>query len=351
LSATQITFMFIRRVRPEEKDQYNQVAKHPLQSWEWGEFRRKTGLTVERVGVYEKSQLTKVVQVTFHSVPIINKNVGYFPKGYMPDAEQLAILKNLAKENNAIFIKMEPNVGQKVSDLSAHKNIKKFLIDNDCVPGKPLFTKYTFQLDLSKSEEELFANLESKTRYNVNLAYKKGVQIFENSTQEGMEQYIEILEETTKRQGFYAHSPEYFRTMWRTLGDSGMLKIFNAVYDNKVLTSWIIFVFNNRLYYPYGASRNINREVMANNLMMWEIIKYGKSIDCKTFDLWGSLGPDPDKKSSWYGFHKFKKGYGGDLVEFLGTFDYVIDQPMYKIFTIGDALRWKILRLKAKLKI
>jgi lipid II:glycine glycyltransferase (peptidoglycan interpeptide bridge formation enzyme) len=343
--------MFTRTIRPEEKDKYNKVVDHPLQSWEWGEFKQKTGLLVERVGVFEKSKLAKAIQVTFHPVPFLNKNIGYFPKGYMPDATQLAYLKDLAKKNNAIFIKLEPNVSQKVDTQSAHKNITKFLLDNGCVPGKPLFTKYTFQLDLTKSEEILFKNLASKTRYNVNLAYKKGVRIFENTSAEGMDQYIEILKETTKRQGFYAHSPEYFQNMWKKLGSSGNLRIFNAVYNKKVLTSWIMFIFNGVIYYPYGSSRSIHREVMANNLMMWEMIKLGKKENCHTLDMWGSLGPNPDKKSSWYGFHRFKKGYGGDLIEFLGTYDYVIDPPIYKIFKIADNIRWKLLRLKTKLKI
>ncbi|MBP7740953.1 peptidoglycan bridge formation glycyltransferase FemA/FemB family protein [Candidatus Woesebacteria bacterium] len=343
--------MFIRSITSEEKSSYNSVVLHPLQSWEWGEFKKKTGLIIERVGIFEKSKLVKALQVTFHPVPFLNKNVGYFPKGSMPDTIQLSVLKDLAKKNNAIFIKLEPNIAQKVGVQSAHKNITQFLFDNNCVPGKPLFTKYTFQLDLTRPEEILFKNLASKTRYNVNLAYKKGVRIFENTSAEGMNQYVEILKETTKRQGFYAHSPKYFQDMWDELGASGNMRIFNAVYEDKILTSWIIFIFNGVIYYPYGSSRSENRDVMANNLMMWEMIKFGKKEKCHTFDMWGSLGPEPDKKHSWYGFHKFKQGYGGDLVEFLGTYDYVIDMPMYKLFTIIDNIRWKILKLRTKLKI
>lgn len=343
--------MFIRAIRPEEKKAYNATVTHPLQSWEWGEFRKATGLGVERIGIFDGSKLVKALQISFHPVPLLGKKVGYLPKGYMPDADQLGALRSVAKQQSAIFIKLEPNVANKVGVPSAHKNIAKFLLENDCVPGKPLFTKYTFQLDLTQDDEILFKNLDSKTRYNVNLAYKKGVQIFENTSEEGMEQYIEILQETTKRQGFYAHSPEYFRTMWSELGDSGMLKIFNAVYEGTILTSWIMFIFNGVLYYPYGASRNIHREVMSSNLMMWEMIRFGKQQNCHMFDMWGSLGPEPNPKDSWFGFHKFKKGYGGDLVEFLGTFDYVTDFPLYQIFKIGDSLRWKLLRLKTKLRI
>ena len=72
------------------------------------------------------------------------------------------------------------------------------------------------------------------------------------------------------------------------------------------------------------------------------------STKIKKFD---EFHAEPNKKDSWYGFHRFKKGYGGDLTEFVGTFDYVTDMPMYQIFKIGDAVRWKLLRLKAKLRI
>lgn len=340
--------MIIRALRDEERPLYNNVVQHPMQSWEWGEFRKRTGQIVERVGVFEGSKLISAFQITFHQIPHLGKTAGYFPKGPMPDEEQLDVLRQLGKKHNALFIKLEPNVAQPVGTPSGHDQITRFLVNNGAVPGRPLFTKYTFQLDLTKSTDTLFENLKNKTRYNVNLAAKKGVEIYENSTAEGMEQYIEILEETTKRQGFYAHSPNYFRTLWSTLGNSGMLKIFSAVYNNKILVSWIMFVFNGKLYYPYGASRAIHRDVMASNLMMWEMIQFGKKNDCEVFDMWGSLGPEPNSKDPWYGFHRFKEGYGGTLVEFIGTYDLIIDPMMYKLFRIAEDWRWKWLRLRAR---
>ncbi len=342
--------MLLRPIREEEKELYNEVVHHPLQSWQWGEFRKKTGVEVERVGFFDNGKLKKALQVFFHPIPGIGFTAGYFPKGDMPDEEQIAAVKQLAKKHNALFVKLEPNVGHVIGTPSGHEKIAQFLEKNGAVPGKPLFTKYTFQLDLKPTEEELFALLNNKTRYNVNLAFKKGVEIYENSTKEGMEQYIQILEETTKRQGFYAHGPEYFRKMWDQLGESGMLRIFNAVYENQVLVSWIMFVFDKNLYYPYGASRSAFREVMPSNLMMWEMIKFGKHHHCKMFDMWGALGPEPDEKDPWFGFHRFKKGFGGDLVEFVGTYDLVMNEPLYGIYKVVENLRWKFLRLKAKLR-
>ncbi len=341
--------MLVRPIKEEEATLYNQVVDHPLQSWQWGEFRKKTKVKVERVGFFDHGKLKKAFQVTFHHVPFLNRTVGYLPKSYMPDEDQLEVLKSLGKRHGAIFVKIEPNVAHPVGNKSAHETIKQFLLNHGATYGRPLFTKHTFKIDLTQTEEELFASLTSKTRYNVRLAIKKGVTIVEDSSERGVETYLEILKETTKRQGFYAHSPDYFRKMWQALGSSGMLRIFHAVYQDQVLATWIMFVFNGVLYYPYGASRSVHRNVMASNLMMWEMIRFGKKVGCQSFDLWGALGPDASKKHPWYGFHRFKAGYGGELIEFLGTFDVLVDPPMYQIYTIGDSLRWKVLKLKARL--
>lgn len=127
------------------------------------------------------------------------------------------------------------------------------------------------------------------------------------------------------------------------------MRIFQAVYENDVVVSWIMFKFNDVWYYPYGASRSIHREVMASNLMMWEMITLGKREGCTSFDMWGSLGPEPNSKDPWFGFHRFKKGYGGELIEFLGTYDLVLNEPLYKVFRMVENIRWKALRLKARL--
>ncbi|PIR59348.1 MAG: peptidoglycan bridge formation protein FemAB [Candidatus Pacebacteria bacterium CG10_big_fil_rev_8_21_14_0_10_56_10] len=343
--------MLTRPIRLEEKQLYNQVVDHPLQSWEWGEFRHRTGVQVERIGFFDGGRLLRAYQVTFHQVPLINKPAGYLPKAFMPDEAQLQSLRELGSRHDALFIKLEPNVAIKSGTPSAHRQIGRFLVEQGARPGRPLFTRHTLVIDLTQTEQELFAKLSAKTRYNIRLAIKKGVEIYENSTAAGLETYLDILAATTQRQGFYAHSPEYFRTMWQTLGTSGMIKIFQAMYQGKVLSSWILFVFGNTLYYPYGASIREHREVMANNLLMWEMVRYGKRQGLARFDLWGSLGEEPNKRDPWYGFHRFKKGYGGDLYELVGSYDLVINQRLYPLFRLADTARWKWLRLKASLPL
>lgn len=334
-----------------EKDQvgFNKAARHPLQSWQWGEFRKQTGVEVSRLIQTPLHQDfagrgQEVFQVTWHKVPKIKRFIGYCPKSVIPDEEALEAIWKVAEKKKAIMVKFEPN--EKSGEVEK-KRIEDLSKDFDLVKGKPLFTKYSFQLDISKSEEELLRGMHQKTRYNLRLAEKKGVKILEDNSEQGFEEYWKLMEETTKRQGFFAHGRTYHHKMWQTMIRSGEGHLFKAVYEGETLTTWVVFELNGVLYYPYGASSNKFREVMASNLMMWEVIKFGKKQGAKLFDLWGSLGPDPDPADPWYGFHRFKQGYGADLVEFVGSYDLVINKTEYKIYTLADKIRWGLLKMLA----
>ncbi len=343
--------MIIRAVTEQERTAFDNVATHPLQSWAWGEFREKTGVQVARLGIYdERGKLQSGMQVTFHSIPVLGGRAGYFPKGTQPTEEMLAALQELSRQVGALFIKMEPNLQFPASGGEYYKDVEKLLEAHGGVPAQPLFTPYSFVLDLRPSEDDLLANCKSKTRYNIKVAQKRGVEIVEDTSQEGMEEYIRLLEETTARQNFYAHDAEYFRKLWSVFGGGEMIHILKAVYEGKTLACWVLFFFNGVAYYPYGASSREHRDVMANNLMMWEAIRRAKAAGCTSFDMWGALGPDADPNDKWFGFHRFKEGYGAPLMQSLPTHDLVVNPPMYSLFKIGNSLRWSLLRLRAKLR-
>ena len=347
--------MIIREITKSDKKLFNQAANHPLQSFEWGEFRKTTGIEVVRKGILENGKLIVPVQVTIHPLPKINYFVGYFPKGMMPDKNQIKVLKKIGEEHNCLMFKVEPNVGSKIStdqpDTHAWQTIDEFLVKEGCVKGRPLFTKHTFQLDLTKSREKLMEKMSGKTRYNVRLAQKRGVKVVLDNSDNSFKWFLKLLfENTVKRQGFYAHTPEYFKKLWQALSPSGMAQLLRAEYKGKTLAVFMVFVFNGVIYYPYGASIREHKELMAPNLVMWEVIKLGKKLNCAKLDMWGSLGLNPNKKDDWYGFHRFKQGYGGDLVEFLGSYDLVLNERAYKIYRAVDKARWWELRTKASLK-
>lgn len=342
--------MIIREILYQEKEKFNSVATHPLQSWEWGDFKLSTGVEVLRLGSFEGQKLIRTFQVTSHQIPKLNWSVGYFPKTEIVDEQTIFAAKTAAEKFNLVFVKIEPNVWDVAGADSPKLNqARKYLEEHGCVKGRPQFTPYSFMLDLRPSEDEILANCKNKTRYNIKVAQKHGVEVVIDSSQESFEEYIKLWKETTTRQKFYAHDETYQRNMWKFMSQNNMARLIKAVYQGKTLGVWIVFVFDKVLYYPYGASSREHREVMANNLLAWEAIKYGKSLNCHTFDMWGSLGPEPDENDPWFGFHKFKSGYGPVLAEFVGTYDYVHDQSRYKLFQYLDKWRWMYLRWRSKM--
>lgn len=337
----------IREAEAKDREVFDRQAKHPLQSWAWGEFRKKTGLGISRLINEVGGNTQTVFQITWHRIPKTKSFIGYCPKSSIPTVEEIKSILKLARDKGALMVKFEPNEKNNPENLKKIGDIRQIA---NFVDGKPLFTKYSFFLDISKSEEEILRQMYQKTRYNTKLAEKRGVKVVEDSSDAGFEDYWKLMDETTKRQKFYAHGKRYHRMMWEEMKSSGMGHMMKATYEGKVLTTWVLLILNKVLYYPYGASSNEGREVMPSNLMMWEAIKFGKKNGCNLFDMWGALGPTPDTNDPWYGFHRFKMGYGPELVEFVGTYDLVVNETGYKIYQIVDRLRWIGLRLLARLR-
>ena len=339
--------MGIRQIIEKNKEAFNKVANHPLQSWEWGEFRKVWGNEVVR---------TPFGQIIFSKIPHTKFTIGTFIKGPKPDNKQLDELKKIGKEKNAIFIKLEPNfvtnihenpqVPKHKSQTNSKPQITKLLKENGCVPGKTLFTPTTFWIDLTPSEDELLKSFSSKTRYNIRVAKRNGVEVVEDNSDKAFEKYIELTRETVERQGFYAHTEKYHRLMWKYLHTDMVTSkkfpiahLLSAVYHNEIITTWIVFVWHDFLNYPYGASTEKYKNVMANNLMMWEAIRYGKALGLSTFDLWG--------REEGKGFTRFKEGYNPKVVEFLGTWDLVTSN-LYPLYRKVENLRWLLLKTKSR---
>src|SRR3990167_2948714 len=160
---------------------YNKLALHPLQTREWGEARKKTGVEVLRL-----SDGKNVFQLTFHKIPKTDYKIGYLPRSVIPTKDVLNFLFDYAKKNKIIFIKIEPNEEKS----SNNETMKQF--NNLIISPHPLFPSWTQVLDLTKEENELLKNMHSKTRYNIHLSEKKGVIVKEMSDEKGFEIFSKL---------------------------------------------------------------------------------------------------------------------------------------------------------------
>jgi len=313
------------------KNFIDKIATHPIQTWEWGEFRQEWGNEV----LYTEHGL-----LTLHRMLKTKYKLATFLRGPKPTQKMLTDLKKIAKENNLIFIKMEPNFamipGQDRDDTVA------LLKAHGAVKGKTFFTPTSFWIDLTRPEEDLLKSFKGKTRYNIRLAKKKGVTVVEDNSTKAFNSHINLTRETVRRQRFFSHNGRYHRLMWKHLRatKSPIAHLLVAKYKKEILATWILFKWKDTLYYPYGASSEKHKNVMAQNLMMWEAIRFGKRRGLMTFDLWGR---EPGK-----GFTNFKEGYNPEVVEFIGTWDLVVNPTMYKLYKAADIARWAALRTKSK---
>jgi lipid II:glycine glycyltransferase (peptidoglycan interpeptide bridge formation enzyme) len=333
-----------------DKDSFNKKANHPLQTWEWGEFRKAWGNEVLRIETEKRDGQKQSLQITFSKIPLTPWKIGTILKGPLPTKEQLEELKRIGKEQKAIFIKLEPSFVKTTAGKAQLNKLTSLLRKFGCVKGRRLFTPTTFWIDLTPSEKDIFNGFSSKTRYNIRLAEKHGVIVTESEKDKDFEKYLQLTFETAKRQGFYAHTEKYHQLMWNYLhkrpkaeGLRPIARLLTATYKDRnlpagrqVITTWIVFVWKNFLYYPYGASSDKYKNVMANNLMMWEAIRFGKREGLTTFDLWG--------REEGKGFTKFKEGYNPKVIEFIGTWDLVINKPLYCLYRIAEEIRWFFLK-------
>ncbi|MEK7163859.1 MAG: peptidoglycan bridge formation glycyltransferase FemA/FemB family protein [Patescibacteria group bacterium] len=282
---------------------------HPLQSPEWGEFRAKNGNLVSRINDF---------QIIWSRIPHTKYYFGYCGKCQVPSDKDIENIISESKNIGGIGIRFEPDA-------------QEGKMPDGLVKGRRFFTPQTYWLDLTKSEEELLKNMHPKGRYNIKVAQKHKVVIKESND---IEKFLVLNNLTQKRQGFYAHDEKYFRNMWTHLKDK-IAHLFVAEYENEILTAWIIFKYEDKIYYPYGASSDKFRNVQAPSLMLWETALWGKRQGCKIYDLWGV--------EEGKGFTRFKEQFGPKLVTFIGTYDLIINPVLYKLFRISENIRWQIL--------
>lgn len=303
---------------------------HPLQSEAWANARKQIGIeTVSFDGFL----------LTLHKIPFFKFKIGYLPRSKMPNEKVLQKIYEFGKKNNVIFIKIEP-YEEKSSNNKTMKQSNNFIKS-----PHPLFPSWTQMLDLTKSEDEILKAFHPKTRYNIRLAEKKGVNVREESNDNGFEKFVKLYFETTKRQKYFGHDYQYHKTVWNNLKNK-ISHILIAYYDGIPLAAYQLWYLDGMIYYVYGGTSQLHRNLMASNLLMWEAIKLGKKLGAKEFDMWGSLGPNYDPTDPWSGFTRFKEGYGTKFVEFVESNDLVVNPTLYKIYNAVYFLREIYLKLK-----
>ena len=321
------------------------------QSLEWAKV--KTSWKREVILAEDSSKkIIGSLMVWIRKIPIFG-NIMYSARGPVCDIHNMEILKQLtegakllAKKYNAIVLRIEPDIK---SDDTSFRNIMLELgysIKDDAKNFREeIQPRYVFRLDTKdKTEDEIFKNFHSKTRYNIRLATKKGVTI-KDGTKEDLKDFHKIMVTTGIRDGFITRPLQYFERMYDCLGPEHM-KILMAYYEGKPISGVIPIMYGNKTWYLYGASSNEHRNLMPNYLLQWEMIKIAISRKSDIYDLRGVPGIADNSN----GLFRFKKGFGAEYTEFIGEV-YIPFKPLtYKMYKISEKIFRNVRALKLKFK-
>ena len=325
---------------------------HILQSWVWGEVKAKYGWNAERWIWEENGRAAAAAQILERRWPAglawPSWRVLYVPRGPILDwsnpalaSRVLSDLASLARDRQAIFLKIDPELPLTLSDSADGElepsavgaRVQDSLRRSNWIPSlEQVQFRSTLRLGLESDEDELLARMKSKTRYNIRLAVRKGVSVRSGSESDFDDLYA-MYNETSTRDGFVIRPRAYYLDAWGTPLRAGRAKIFLAEVQGRAAAALILFHFGPTAWYFYGMSRSAHRESMPTHLLQWEAIRWAKGAGLRTYDFWGA--PDrADPDDPMFGVYRFKAGFGASWVRTLGAWDFPVRGAAYRLYTV-----------------
>lgn len=318
----------VREAGPQEREAWNRAVAglptgHILQSFEWGELKKRWGWRPYRLLWESQGQVLGAALALRRRLPLPGLSIMYVPKGpcFNPEDSEtlramLRALKGLAQTEGALFLKIDP-------DLTADQaEALEVLAQEDFLPSpEQVQLRNTMVVDLRPSEEELLAGMSQSTRRNISLAQRSGVQVVEGEG-EGLALFYDLYRETARRDRFILRSREYYQDLWGLFLERGLARAFFAQWQGHVLAACLVLCLGKKAWYLLGASRSWKREVRPNQLLQWEAMRWAKAAGAESYDMWGL--PDVlEPGHPMWGLYQFKRGFGGQLHSWAGAYDYV----------------------------
>ncbi len=323
------------------------VTRHPrghlLQTPNWGALKGEFGWEVQLMTWHQGDALAAGAQVLYRWLPGGRFfSVAYAPRGPVvdwDDPEQVrAILGEMAiraRKHRAIFLRIEPGL------LEEERRGPDRLLGEMGFRAvrRTVQPRRTVLVDISGSEDEILGRMKPKTRYNIRLAGRKGVTV-RLGGRDDLSAFTQLVQATGGRQDFGVHSPAYYRAAYDQFSADDRVGLLLAGIEGRPLAGLMIFVLGKTAWYLYGASSEEERQRMPAYLLQWEAMRWARAKGCTHYDLWGV--PDEEEEmleaefthrsDGLWGVYRFKRGFGGRLVRWVGAYDRVFNRPLYWLF-------------------
>lgn len=262
--------------------------------------------------------------------------------------------------------------------------------------GKELQPRWIYVLDLKgKDKDTVFKNFSNDTKRYINRAIKNGLEI-EEVTLDNLKDFTDIMAHTSKRRGFIDRPFSYYKDMYETLGknvkilncflntekaltkvkeeikkleieveelktrmeeigskkskdnykvkqneldvllkkEKDLVKLNKEHGDKIIMASSMFLLFGHEVLYLYSGSYDEFMKYNAQYLIQWEIIQYAVDHNYDRYNFYGIEGNFNKENNDTYGIYEFKKGFDGNVVEFIGEFDLVINKFYYTLYNV-----------------
>lgn len=261
-----------------------------------------------------KNDAGEIVAVTFAvamDTGFQGKKWWYSARGPVFDDEKAGtlLLKHVAQE-----LKKEPGMFWRFDPYVS----TTFVMPKE-IHVRPAIQNYqptdTLELDLTKSDETLLAEMKRKGRYNIQLAEKKGVRCIKieagKHSEKDLLDFWRLNQETTNRDSFSSHEQSYYDAFLKHITPYATLFFAEAEDGTRIATAISTFAGDKAIYYFGASTSNAEyRNLMAPYLLQWTMVQEAKRRGCKTYDFLG-IAPENDSQHAYAGISEFKWKFGG----------------------------------------
>ncbi|MFZ2125088.1 MAG: peptidoglycan bridge formation glycyltransferase FemA/FemB family protein [Candidatus Saccharimonadales bacterium] len=299
---------------------------HPLQLWGWGDLKAAHGWTAERLFLFDSSdRIVGAVSVLFRHLPWPFKSLAYVPRGpVVGDNSRQDMLRLLAeyvqRTHGSVAVSIEPDsLDYEVTD--GWKASPNYVL-----PAR------TILLDLNKTEDELLADMASKTRQYIRKSSGSDFEIRMVKDKDELSKCLAVYHETSARAGFELHSDQYYNDVFDKLGEHS--PVFAAyVADQPIAFLWLA-ISADVAYELYGGMNEVGQGMRANYALKWFAIRKCREWGLTRYDFGGLLDG---------GITTFKMGWATGETRLAGTFDRQLS-PFYIVWNRGLPLAKSVIR-------
>ncbi len=269
--------------------------------------------------------------------------------------------------------------------------------------------RYTFRIDLNRPIEEIESCFSKTTKQRIKKAEQLHVEV-KKGNEKDLKEFYHLMQQTENRKDFVTHNLTYYETLYRVWNKDNHCTLFlgsvdldKIIQDEKALlktleqdkkafqkeslsksekakkqelerryektksdlekyqavqktekspltlSAHFIIEYGKKSWVLYAGNHNLLSETYTNYKTYEAHLKDAYEKGIKIYDQFGTIG-DLRKENPLLGLHEFKKKFGGDYIEFIGEFDYILNRPMYFLFTKLVPFYRNLVKKKAKKK-